>query len=205
MALSGALLIFMRCFSHTSISRLATRMLIALAWCSLLSCGGNHQEVSYKDVESLRYAVRQGDLEKVKVLLKKNPELVFKNYYGSVPLLSAVDAGQKDVAELLMAHGADVHAKEEDGLTPLHWAADSKAMVEFLLVHGADVNAKDEDGRTPLYWAAMAGDKDLAELLLAHKAEVNARDSQSWMPLYMAAQNKRKAVAELLRQYDGHQ
>ena len=54
------------------------------------------------------------------------------------------------VAALLDA-GADLHARTEDGDTPLHRAASGghAAAVAALLDAGADLNARDKKGRTP--------------------------------------------------------
>ena len=65
---------------------------------------------------------------------------------------SAAYYGHKVVAELLIAQGADVNAKSDDGWTPLHDAASMghKEIVELLLAKGANVNAKNNYGNTPL-------------------------------------------------------
>ena len=77
--------------------------------------------------------------------------------------------GQKEVAELLIAKGADVNAKFDkiSGGTPLHIAADKghKEIAELLIAAGADVNAKDKGGESPLDWA---DDKETADLLRKH-------------------------------------
>jgi ankyrin repeat protein len=75
------------------------------------------------------------------------------------------------VAEVLLAHGADVNARDiKFGDTPLFWAvfAGQKDMAELLLAHGADVNARDNSGNTPLYEALKRGKTDVANLLRQH-------------------------------------
>lgn len=51
-------------------------------------------------------AVEQGDLKKVKALLRDNPDLVFNgNADDWTPLHATAANGRKDVAELLHQHG----------------------------------------------------------------------------------------------------
>jgi ankyrin repeat protein len=74
--------------------------------------------------DSFVHAVKQGNLEEVKALLRDNPDLVFcKDNDAWGPLHWAAASGHKDVAELLLANGADVNAKDSNGWTPLHFAA----------------------------------------------------------------------------------
>ena len=148
---------------HLPSLRLAAVMLAALAWSSPAFCGEIHD------------SARDGNLKKVKALLKHNPALISsKDNNGGMPLHEAAFNGHKDVAELLL---------------------DKKA----------GVNARDNNGATPLHYAAFNGHKDVVELLLANKAEVNARDNNGKTPLQLAAQNGHKDVAELLRQHGGHE
>ena len=71
---------------------------------------------------------------------------------GETPLHWAARFGQSQVAELLIAEGADVNAKNVVGQTPLHWAAMAghKEIIELLIAAGAEVNAKTKRGDTPL-------------------------------------------------------
>ena len=64
------------------------------------------------------------------------------------------------VLRLLLDAGADVHATDSFGRTPLHAAADNGAAtaVRVLLQHGAKYDAKDNDGRTPSELAAAMGE-----------------------------------------------
>jgi ankyrin repeat protein len=75
---------------------------------------------------------------------------------AKTPLWEAAMFGEIEPAKQAIADGADVNAKGERGLTPLHFAVvaaldsgDNK-VIELLIANGADVNAKDDSGLTPL-------------------------------------------------------
>ena len=94
---------------------------------------------------------------------------------GSEPLAYAVIKNNVAIAELLLAHGADVKAVDKSGSTPLHLAADRgyAEMAALLIAKGADVNARDRAGAAPLDEAATRGYRALAEVLLDHGARVD--------------------------------
>ena len=170
--------------------KLVAVTLVALVWSGLAFCGEIH------------VAAKSGDLEKVKALLKANPDLVSSkdDKFGGTPLHLAAATGHKDVAELLLINKADVNAQDNNSNTPLHVAAfyGQKEVLELLLANKANVNAKESDGTTPLLVAVQHGYKDMAELLLASKADVNAEDNYGSTPLHAAARHGYKDMAELL-------
>jgi len=75
---------------------------------------------------------------------------------GMTPLLYAARHDRLDVAQLLVAAGADVNAKEADGIWPLLMAISNNSMAtaHYLLEHGSNVNGQDWYGRSPL-WEAV--------------------------------------------------
>jgi len=78
--------------------------------------------------------------------------------------------GRKEVAELLLAHGAAINAKNDHGDTPLHLAAmmGYEDEAKLLLDNNADVNARDDKGITPVGYAEQDSHKDLARMLRPH-------------------------------------
>ncbi len=121
----------------------------------------------------------------------------------------AVWKGDAFAVRCLVLRGADVNAKGENGLTPLHWAAhDGRTEIaELLIARGADVNAKNEWGSTPLHWAADGGPSvsditlNVAELLIAKGADINARDNKGKTPLAIATERKYRFFTALLRKH----
>jgi len=115
------------------------------------------------------------------------------------PLHDAVEAGDRAKVEALLAKGADVNRKNEDGETPLHRAASRDiGIVELLLARGANVNAKNKFGSTPLHRAAISGDTRTVELLLARGADINAKDQSGQTPLHNAVYGRKDNVELLL-------
>lgn len=71
--------------------------------------------------------------------------------------------GRKDVVEHLLQTGANVHARDDGGLIPLHNACSfgHAEVVSLLLCQGADPNARDNWNYTPLHEAAIKGKIDV--------------------------------------------
>ena len=97
--------------------------------------------------------------------------------------------------EILLEHGADVNAKNDDGNTPLLFA-DQLEIVKILIEHGADVNVKNNNGDTPLFFANQF---EIVKILIKHGADVNAKNNDGNTPLLQAVKYERKfEIAKLL-------
>jgi len=122
-------------------------------------------------------AAQQGDIEAVKEYLAAGTDV---NARGGLddngepllwtPLHHAAWGGHKEIAELLIAKGAEMDANHDGEGTPLDSAiiGGEKEIAELLIDEGADVNAKDDEGETPLDFAILVGRDEIADLLRKH-------------------------------------
>jgi len=169
-------------------------LLTTIAAVVLVGCGGPSVDIWT--------ATAQGNIEAVKQHLAAGAD-VNAMAIGWTPLHFAAANDHKELAELLIAKGADVSAKGDGERTPLHEAATfgHKEIVELLIAKGADVKTAGE--RTPLHMAAIKGHKEIIELLIAAGADVNVKMENGMTPLDYAIRRKRTETADLLRKHGG--
>jgi cytohesin len=121
------------------------------------------------------------------------------NRWIATPLHTACSSGNKDIAELLIAKGADINARNKWDLTPLDAAIERghDNVEELLLKFGAGGK---NVGRTQLQRAAAIGDIDRVRLLLARGADIEARGDQygNTALLYAAVRGHKEIVKLLL-------
>jgi ankyrin repeat protein len=141
-------------------------------------------------------AVKAGDREAVRRLVKQ-PALVNEpEADGTSPLHWAVRADDLETAKLLLNTGANPNAANRYGVTALTLAAEnnSVAMVDALLNAGADAK-----GPMILMTAAHAGNPQVVKLLAARSADVNqAEPSRGETALMWAASENHPEAIQVL-------
>ncbi|EAX92380.1 hypothetical protein TVAG_156590 [Trichomonas vaginalis G3] len=79
----------------------------------------------------------------------------------------------KEIAKLIVVHGADINIKNDYWKTALHYAAEKcndKETFEVLISHGLKINEKDKDGKTALHLTAEFDRLDTVKLLISYGA-----------------------------------
>jgi hypothetical protein len=117
-------------------------------------------------------------------------------YAGDTALHMAAAAFRRPIATLLVAHGADCHAKNRRGAQPLHYAADANhweptaqaETIEYLISIGADPNALDKSGVAPLHRAVRTRSLPAVRALLDGGANPKAPNKSGSTPLHLAVQ-----------------
>lgn len=86
---------------------------------------------------------------------------------GDLQLINAVKAGDIATVKELIESGVDVNQQDEQGWTPLNWAAGKGevGILKLLVESGADVFKVGRDQRTPYMIALAAGRVDAVKFL----------------------------------------
>ena len=172
---------------------------------ALTAAGADLDARNERGETPLHVAVRSGHQPVADKLLALGADPLAVDDLGRVPRPKICDwtssrffgsAHWRSVLGCLQA-GANVHARDRSGETPLHrLASDARGagypferIVAAFVEAGADVNTVDQRGGTPLHDAVgpMSGRTALAAALLDAGAEVNARDREAETPLHRAA------------------
>jgi len=102
---------------------------------------------------------------------------------------------------VLVQKGADKEARDGDGMTPLHWAAQEGHLpvVQYLCEQGADKAATDEDDWAVLYGEATLDHLVAVQYLREQGADIEATTEEGYStPLLMAAHIDNSPVMQYL-------
>jgi len=123
---------------------------------------------------------------------------------GSTALIFAASKGVTETVAVLLDAGADVHLRDQMGLTAREWATRNRQRQTAKLIekHESTVPAPEPErwaAKDALRHASMQGDaKRVRELLEAGNTDVNAADHEGHTALHWAAESGHAEVARLL-------
>ncbi|MBO4533308.1 MAG: ankyrin repeat domain-containing protein [Treponema sp.] len=128
--------------------------------------------------------------ETYQLLIRYKADLNQADTYGDTVLHTAtmLSAGS-NVIKLLTSNGADINARNKEGVTPLAIAIQSEDIqtIKYLTANGASIHTQDTHGKSPLSMAFEMSN-DVFEATL-NEGNCNTQDSDGNTPLHIALIN----------------
>ncbi|WUH99571.1 ankyrin repeat domain-containing protein [Spirillospora sp. NBC_00431] len=162
---------------------------------------GSHPDDEYDDCVAV-----------ARMLIDGGIDVELSTSQGQTPLSHAASRGTAEITELLIAtKRADLDSRDEDGVSPLHYASRHGHIdpVRLLLGAGANPSITENYGFTPLHEAAENGHAEVAHALLAAGADTGrglARPFESYpvnaTPLDVARIRGHQTIVDLLDRRD---
>ncbi len=145
----------------------------------------------------------------LKMLLSR-PEITIddinaQNDDGHTPFYRAVERGNLEAVNLLIAKSADPTIPENNGFTPLVAAtlAGHEIIIDRLIALynqlNIDFKAKDRHGNTLLHYAVLTGKLDLIEKFIKLGIPLDIQNLQGYTAEKLATANNKPEIAELLK------
>jgi len=137
----------------------------------------------------MHYAVRGGNLRLVRhIFQKEGPkclEVINSRHFSLLHTVCAETADERAyeilaLLEWLYMQGMSLELQDDNGRTPLIWAANrgSLVCVQWLLSRGAHLGHRDHSGRTAIHMAACSGNEEVC-MILCEKGGVNLLKEQT--------------------------
>ncbi|HOI90065.1 MAG TPA: ankyrin repeat domain-containing protein [Candidatus Rifleibacterium sp.] len=166
--------------------------------------------------DPLHIAVRSLDLKLFRQTMQENPAVNATDSAGMTPLHHACALGAVEMVTSLLAQGADINFRSNDGRNALHHTVNIQALCfnpqpqagevticpltvpQLLASAGIDVNAADSAGETALHIAARNGLVGVIATLLQCGANPDCRNQAGETPLHLCGGSLAHLAAQVL-------
>ncbi|KAJ8452911.1 hypothetical protein Cgig2_014674 [Carnegiea gigantea] len=168
-----------------------------------LKHGGDVNAADNSGQTALHWAAVRGCIAVADVLLQNGARIEAADFNGYRAVHVAAQFGQTAFLNHIIAkYNADFDAPDNDGRSPLHWAAYKgfADTVRLLLFRDASQGRQDKEGCTPLHWAALTGHLEACSVLVhsGTKEELTVKDRAGSTPVQLASDKGHRQVALLL-------
>ena len=169
----------------------------------------NAQDATYGNT-ALLMACAYGFTDIAKYLISEGADVnIQETMHGYTALFGAV-YHSRELVEILLANGADIHIKSKEGITVFTISigaalggSTTTDLASLFLERGAEVNESPDtgpgEGYTCLMMVARNARPDLVEFLLANGADINARAKDGSTALSLALEENDEQMVALLK------
>ncbi|CAA7407499.1 unnamed protein product [Spirodela intermedia] len=169
----------------------------------IIEHGGNVNAVDHTGQTALHWSAVRGAIQVAELLLKEGSKIDASDSYGYQPTHVAAQYGQTTLLYLMVTKwNADPDVPDNDGRSPLHWAAYKgfSDCVRLLLFLDAYRGRQDKEGCTPLHWAAIKGNLEACTVLVqaGKKEDLTVTDKTGLTPAQLASEKNHRQVAFFL-------
>ncbi|XP_074583364.1 putative protein S-acyltransferase 23 isoform X2 [Curcuma longa] len=165
--------------------------------------GGDVNASDHRKQTALHWAAVHGSIPVADVLLQNGARIEAADINGYRAVHVAAQYGQTSFLNRIIAkYGADHDPPDNDGRSPLHWAAYKgyTDVIRLLLFRDAYQGRQDGNGCTPLHWAALSGNLEACTVLVyaGNKRELVIKDKNGFTPANLAISRDHRHVAFIL-------
>ncbi|CAK9209241.1 unnamed protein product [Sphagnum troendelagicum] len=170
----------------------------------LLQHGADVNAADVTAQTALHWTGVRGSIQVAELLLQQGARLECPDTHGYRVTHVAAQYGHTALLYYLITKwGAEVDPLDNDGRSPLHWAAYKgfSDCVRLLLFMDAHLGRADKEGCTPLHWAAMRGNLEACTVLVqaGSLADLLATDSTGCTAVQLASDKGHRHVAFFLK------
>lgn len=165
--------------------------------------GGNVNAMDNNKQTALHWAAVKGSIAVADRLLQNGAQVEATDMNGYRAVHVAAQYGQTAFINHLVAkYHADYEATDNEGRSPLHWAAykGHSDTVRLLLFRDAFLGRQDTNGCTPLHWAVIGGNAETCTILVysGTKQELMMKDKNGFTPLQLASDRGHRRIINFL-------
>ncbi|KAI8026358.1 putative protein S-acyltransferase 23 [Camellia lanceoleosa] len=169
----------------------------------IIEHGGDVHATDKANQTALHWAAVRGSIAAADVLLQNGARVEAADVNGYRAVHVAAQYGQTTFLNHIVAkYHADFDAPDNDGRSPLHWAAYKgfADTIRLLLFRDASQERQDKEGCTPLHWAVTRGHVEACTVLVhaGTKQELSVKDNAGFTPVQLASDKGHRHIALFL-------
>nr|XP_043620643.1 protein S-acyltransferase 24 [Erigeron canadensis] len=169
----------------------------------IIQHGGDINATDLTGQTALHWSAVRGAVQVADLLLQEGAQIHAADVYGYQTTHVAAQYGQTALLyHIVTKWNADPDVPDNDGRSPLHWAAYKgfADCIRLLLYLDAYRGRQDKEGCTPLHWAAIRGNLEACTVLVqaGKKEDLIATDNTGLTPAQLASDKNHRQVAFFL-------